>query len=79
MDGKQRKKVTLCSDSQEKFGKEIEITDKEKKIGTKRLSEYGSDVDTDDLAEDSDLDVSTRELALMESRDWDKTENCQAL
>ncbi|XP_070192116.1 uncharacterized protein [Littorina saxatilis] len=43
----------------EKFGKDIEITDNKTKVGTKRLSEYGSSVDTDDLADDSDLDIST--------------------
>lgn len=37
-------------------------------MGTKRLSEYGSSVDTDDLADDSDLDITTRELALGKSR-----------
>ncbi|RUS85817.1 hypothetical protein EGW08_006446 [Elysia chlorotica] len=44
----------------EKFGSDIEILDgKDHKIGTRRLSDYGSSVDTDDLANDSDLDVST--------------------
>ncbi|KAK3580637.1 hypothetical protein CHS0354_013399 [Potamilus streckersoni] len=43
----------------EKFGEHLEIADGDKKIGTRRLSEYGSDVGTDDLADDSDLDVST--------------------
>lgn len=37
-------------------------------MGTKRLSEYGSSVDTDDLADDSDLDITTRELTLGKSR-----------
>ncbi|KAK7484146.1 hypothetical protein BaRGS_00024635 [Batillaria attramentaria] len=43
----------------EKFGDDIQIVDHKKKVGTKRLSEYGSSVDTDDLADDSDLDIST--------------------
>ncbi|GFS03619.1 hypothetical protein ElyMa_001154700 [Elysia marginata] len=43
----------------EKFGQDIEIVDAKKKVGTRRLSEYGSSVDTDDLAGDSDLDIST--------------------
>ena len=47
---------------QEKFGEDIEIVDDKQKVGTKRLSQYGSEVDTDDLADDSDLDVSTCEL-----------------
>lgn len=40
-------------------------------MGTKRLSEYGSSVDTDDLANDSDLDITTRELASGKSRKID--------
>lgn len=36
--------------------------DKKKTIGTKKLDEYDSDVKTDDLANDSDLDISTREF-----------------
>lgn len=45
---------------QEKFGDDIQITDdKGKKIGTKGIHEYGSEFDTDDLADDSDLDVDT--------------------
>ncbi|KAH9510115.1 hypothetical protein Btru_043506 [Bulinus truncatus] len=43
----------------QKFGDDIEIFDENKKVGTKRLSQYGSDADTDDLANDSDLDIST--------------------
>lgn len=43
----------------EKFGEHIEISEKGKKIPTRRASDYGSDVDTDDLADDSDLDVTT--------------------
>ncbi|XP_059175867.1 uncharacterized protein LOC131955682 [Physella acuta] len=43
----------------EKFGDDIEIVDENVKIGTKRLSQYGSEVDTDDLADDSDLDITT--------------------
>ncbi|CAL1528526.1 unnamed protein product [Lymnaea stagnalis] len=43
----------------EKFGADILIVDENQKIGTKRLSEYGSDADTDDLANDSDLDITT--------------------
>lgn len=61
-------KLLCYFDPQEKFGKDIEITDKKRKVGTKRLSEYGSDVGTDDLANDSDLDVSTRELASIECK-----------
>lgn len=44
---------------QEKFGADIQIVDNKKTVPTKRYSEYGSSVDTDDLANDSDLDVST--------------------
>ncbi|XP_046353241.1 uncharacterized protein LOC124133066 isoform X2 [Haliotis rufescens] len=43
----------------EKFGGAIQIVDKKKTIGTKKLDEYDSDVKTDDLANDSDLDIST--------------------
>ncbi|XP_046563193.1 uncharacterized protein LOC124272090 isoform X4 [Haliotis rubra] len=43
----------------EKFGGAIQIVDKKKTVGTKKLGEYDSDVNTDDLANDSDLDVST--------------------
>lgn len=43
----------------EKFGADIAITDNDKIIPTKRASEYGSDANTDDLADDEDLDVST--------------------
>ena len=31
-----------------------------KKIGLKDIADYGSNPDTDDLADDSDLDTSTR-------------------
>ncbi|GFO17404.1 hypothetical protein PoB_004390900, partial [Plakobranchus ocellatus] len=51
--------LAQCFAIQEKFGSDIEIFDENVKVGTKRLSQYGSDVDTDDLADDSDLDVST--------------------
>lgn len=44
---------------QEKFGDDIDITAGKKKIGTKHADEYSSDADTDDLANDSDLDVET--------------------
>lgn len=47
---------------QDKFGSDIEIVDERGKIGTRHLSEYESDVDTDHLAEDSDLDTSTCRL-----------------
>ena len=30
------------------------------KIGLKRATDFASDADTDDMADDSDLDVSTR-------------------
>ncbi|XP_064632370.1 uncharacterized protein LOC135490795 isoform X2 [Lineus longissimus] len=43
----------------EKFGKDIDIVDRGKKIGMKTLADYGSDVNTDDLANDSDFDVTT--------------------
>ncbi|XP_074645814.1 uncharacterized protein LOC141902071 [Tubulanus polymorphus] len=43
----------------EKFGDQIEIVDRGKKIGMKTLADYGSDVGTDELADDSDFDVST--------------------
>ena len=41
------------------FGDQIEITRGGDKIGLKHIDDYGSDVDTDDLANDSDLDTST--------------------
>jgi hypothetical protein len=44
---------------QERFGKDIDIVDRGKKIGMKTLADYGSDVNTDDLANDSDFDVTT--------------------
>lgn len=44
----------------EKFGGDILISDGDRIIPTKRASEYGSDANTDDLANDEDLDVSTR-------------------
>ena len=48
----------LCR-PQEMFGDQIEITRGGDKIGLKHIDDYGSDVDTDDLANDSDLDTST--------------------
>lgn len=51
--------------SQEKFGDDIDITEGKKKIGTKNMDDYGSDANTDDMANDSDLDVSTCRLLLM--------------
>jgi len=44
---------------QEKFGNDIEMFDGKKKIATKHMDDYGSDANTDDMANDSDLDVST--------------------
>ena len=44
---------------QERFGKHLTITKGGVKIGLKDVDDYGSDPDTDALAEDSDLDVST--------------------
>ena len=41
------------------FGDEIRIEKGGKKVGLKGLDAY-SDANTDDLADDSDLDVSTR-------------------
>ena len=41
------------------FGDQIEITRDGQKVGLKHIDDYGSDVDTDDLANDSDLDTST--------------------
>ncbi|XP_052781998.1 uncharacterized protein LOC128218381 [Mya arenaria] len=43
----------------ERFGGDIHITDGDKVIPTKRASEFGSDANTDDLANDEDLDVTT--------------------
>lgn len=43
----------------QKFGDDIAITDAHGRIATRRASEYGSNPDTDDLADDSDLDVTT--------------------
>ena len=31
-------------------------------VGLKNIADYGSDANTDDLADDSDLDTSTREF-----------------
>lgn len=42
----------------EKFGKDIAITDGDRIIPTRRLSDY-SDANTDDLANDDDLDLTT--------------------
>ncbi|XP_067932252.1 myosin-2 heavy chain-like [Watersipora subatra] len=42
-----------------KFGDSIEITKGGQRVGLKNLADYGSDADTDDLANDSDLDTST--------------------
>ena len=44
---------------QEKFGNDIDLFDGKKKIATKHMDDYGSDANTDDMANDSDLDVST--------------------
>jgi hypothetical protein len=38
---------------------DIDLFDGEKKIATKHMDDYGSDANTDDMANDSDLDVST--------------------
>jgi len=43
----------------EKFGNDIQITDGGKVIPIRRASEFGSDADTDDLADAEDLDIST--------------------
>lgn len=43
----------------EKFGPDVAITMNDRVIGTKRASEYGSDANTDDLADDDELDIST--------------------
>ena len=50
---------------QEKFGKEVTITKGGVKVGLKNVDDFESDADTDDLAEDSDLDVSTCEAAFL--------------
>ena len=44
---------------QERFGKELTITKGGVKVGLKDVDDYGSDPDTDALADDSDLDIST--------------------
>lgn len=43
----------------EKFGNDVSITEGGKVIATRRASDYGSDANTDDLADDEELDVST--------------------
>ena len=45
---------------QEKFGDDIQIERDGVKIGLKKAEDFASDADTDDMADDSDLDVSTR-------------------
>ncbi|XP_041349516.1 uncharacterized protein LOC121368836 [Gigantopelta aegis] len=50
-------KQEIARQLQERFG--IRVVDKGKKIGTKRLEDYGSNADTDELANDSDLDITT--------------------
>jgi len=45
---------------QEKFGEDVSIFTGKKKIGTKGIDEYGSNPNSSDLANDSDLDVDTR-------------------
>ncbi|XP_050412857.2 uncharacterized protein LOC126827500 isoform X2 [Patella vulgata] len=52
-------KEEIARKLKEMFGDDLVITDEHGKIGTKRLAEYGSDVDDDALAADSDLDIST--------------------
>ncbi|KAK6175190.1 hypothetical protein SNE40_013705 [Patella caerulea] len=51
-------KEEIARKLKEMFGDDLVITDEHGKIGTKRLAEYGSDVDDDALAADSDLDIS---------------------
>ncbi|CAG2254687.1 unnamed protein product [Mytilus edulis] len=52
-------KAEIARRLKEKFGDDIDITEGKKKIGTKNMDDYGSDANTDDMANDSDLDVST--------------------
>ncbi|ESP04566.1 hypothetical protein LOTGIDRAFT_237314 [Lottia gigantea] len=51
-------KQEIARKLKEMFGDGLLITDNDTKIGTKHLYEYGSDVGTDELANDSDLDIS---------------------
>ena len=44
---------------QDKFGDNIQIERDGVKIGLKKLEDFASDADTDDMADDSDLDIST--------------------
>ncbi|KAL3311042.1 hypothetical protein Ciccas_010384 [Cichlidogyrus casuarinus] len=43
----------------EKFGQDLEVTSLGRKIGTKNIADYGSDVDSDALADDPDLDLDS--------------------
>lgn len=52
-------KQEIARKLKEKFGSSVKITSSGKKVATKRIDEYPSDVDTDGLADDSDLDVTT--------------------
>ena len=52
-------KAEIARRIKEKFGNDIDLFDGKKKIATKHMDDYGSDANTDDMANDSDLDVST--------------------
>lgn len=47
----------LCT--QEVFGDDLRIVKDGKTVGLKAVDDYASDANTDDLADDSDLDTST--------------------
>ncbi|KAI0222505.1 hypothetical protein LSAT2_026249 [Lamellibrachia satsuma] len=59
IDPRNMTKEEIARKLKEMFGDQIEITRGGDKIGLKHIDDYGSDVDTDDLANDSDLDTST--------------------
>lgn len=52
-------KQDIARKLKEKFGAFVKITSSGEKVATKKIEDYPSDVDTDDLADDSDLDVTT--------------------
>ena len=58
---------------QTKFGDEVRIEDNGQTIGTKTLEDYGPNVNTDDLADDSDLDITSSKILMsMNAMQWKK-------
>lgn len=52
-------KEEIATKIKEKFGKNVQVKKGGKTVGLKRIEDYGKEQNSDDLANDSDLDTST--------------------